>query len=234
MPRRLFVLRIPDGSIYYWGFLHPSIITRLRRNPPPLPTHPLVGMLAFIKQGLSLEQMDNSTAVDGSTHWGAWISLSFSTLLLLLTLPVTKWCCLGSRACFRFHCHIPTHFFSSSLFVHPHCLHLSSVSLPTYLPTTHLRACRSLCIRRRCSLSSPSQFFTTTETAISPPPPPLRLAQTYQTPLNPFESCSSLDRFSVSYHNLVAQAFFARATYTTPVPHLNSAIPAIVVEIKVT
>jgi len=142
------------------GFLHPSIITRLRRTPPPLPTHPFVGMLAFIKQGLSLEQLDNSTAVDGSTHWGAWISLSFSTLLFFtFLLPVTKWCCLGSRACFRFHCHIPTHFFSSSLFVHPHCLHLSSVSSNPPLPTYHhLRACRSLCIRRRCSLSSPSQF----------------------------------------------------------------------------
>jgi len=87
------------------------------------------------------------------------------------------------------------------------------------------------------SLHSPPLLAVFTITISRQPKPQFatlspRLAQTYQ-PLSTLLNLAPLDRFSVSYHNLVAQAFFARATYTTR-PHLNSAIPAIVVEIKVT
>lgn len=64
MPRRLFVLRIPDGSIRLC-FLHPRSSTLSSTTKPNHP-HLFVGMLAFITQGLSSCRRLN--------HWGAWIS----------------------------------------------------------------------------------------------------------------------------------------------------------------
>lgn len=146
MPRRSFVLRIPDGLIT--AFLAPRSSLHSSTTKPH---HTLLsaGMLAFIKQGLSCPDMD-ILRCRRLNYWGARISPSSTLSFFLHFLPDTEWCCLGSRASFRFHYH------PSSPFVHPHCLLLSSV-LSSATITHPQCACRCLCICRRCPLSSPSQ-----------------------------------------------------------------------------
>lgn len=74
-------------------------------NTTTTPHHRFVGMLAFITPR-SLPRTGTFSAVDGSTPLGSMDLPQFSTLFFTIFLhkflPVTKWCCLGSRACFRF------------------------------------------------------------------------------------------------------------------------------------
>jgi hypothetical protein len=147
MPRRLFVLRIPDGSIYAAFFLLPSITKQTSSTTKPhlfalgaqwlapqfCPACPLLRWFWILSDRLECWPSSHEvsppiwtfSAVDGSTtreHGSPSVRL----YLFSSQIPVTKWCCLGSRACFRFRYH-PTlppciHFC--------HRLHSSSVSVP--------------------------------------------------------------------------------------------------------
>jgi hypothetical protein len=95
----------PGWIDLFWCFLHPRSSKSLVHDETT-PLCPFVGMLAFIMQDLSsimdilrcrrlnpLGSMDLPSA-----------RLFFFYLFHKLSRS-TKWCCLGSRACFRFHCH---------------------------------------------------------------------------------------------------------------------------------
>jgi len=156
MPRRLFVLRIPDGSI-----LHGVSCILDHHSSTTKPTTPLpscsFGMLAFIKQGLSSNWtiLPLSTAQPTGEHGSPSVFDLFFTFLLLhkqLSRSLNGAASvLGLVSVFTA---ILTLFFSCILIVFTCLLCHQSATTTTY----HLRACRSLCIRRRCSLSSPSQF----------------------------------------------------------------------------
>jgi len=145
------------------GFLASSIITSSTTKTHHHPTPILLVWNAGLHHTRTLPRTGQILPLSTAQPTGEHGSPSgfrpfFSTPFSLLQLSrSTKWCCLGSQACFRFHCHpdslllIPF----SCIFIVFTCLLCHQIPPP---PPTYLRACRSLCIRRRCSLSSPSQF----------------------------------------------------------------------------
>ena len=152
MPRRLFVLRIPDGSIYTGVSCildHHSSTTNL---PPPPPSCSLECWPSSNKVSLSNNWtiLPLSTAQPTGEHGSPSVfdltffhlSRSLNGAALVLGL-VSVFTAISSR-----------HPLSCILIVFI-CL-LCHQSATTYLLPP--RACRSLCIRHRCSLSSPSQF----------------------------------------------------------------------------
>jgi hypothetical protein len=227
MPRRLVVLRIPDGSIFT-GFLASSIITfRPRRTPPPPHTTGSLECWPSSHQGLSLEP-EHSPLSTAQPHWGAWISLSFRpffTIFLHKFLPVTKWCCLGSRACFRFS--LPSLLSSCiilTVFISLLC-HQSRHRLPptTTIHRVHAEVFAFAVAAARC-LHHHKFSRQPEKPAISSP----RHSNITNPSLNPL----TLALFSTVCPSLTPWSLkLPRRCYTT-CSHLNSAIPAIVVEIS--